>query len=147
MTEIYLHFLFAHYGLYGNAPVVAPNPEKPPDDTPKRPELELLVAGAAAPGVSLGLPKAAALDEAAAEKPLKLPPVASKAAKVASAAAVVAVAPAAAGKLKENGFAGAVSPPPEDEDEASHPSFSRAAMASITCEICEPKTIMHMRAK
>ena len=21
MTEIYLHFLFAHYGLYGNAPV------------------------------------------------------------------------------------------------------------------------------
>ena len=22
MTEIYLHFLFAHYGLYGNAPVV-----------------------------------------------------------------------------------------------------------------------------
>ena len=94
------------------------------------------------------MPKAAVLDEAAAEKPLKLPPVASKAAKVASAAAVVAVAPAAAGKLKENGFAGAaVSPPPEDEDEASHPSFSRAAMASITCEICEPKTIMHMRAK
>ena len=24
MTEIYLHFLFAHYGLYGNAPVSAP---------------------------------------------------------------------------------------------------------------------------
>ena len=23
MTEIYLHFLFAHYGLYGNAPVRA----------------------------------------------------------------------------------------------------------------------------
>ena len=23
MTEIYLHFLFAHYGLYGNAPVGA----------------------------------------------------------------------------------------------------------------------------
>ena len=22
MTDIYLHFLFAHYGLYGNAPVV-----------------------------------------------------------------------------------------------------------------------------
>ena len=22
MTEIYLYFLFAHYGLYGNAPVV-----------------------------------------------------------------------------------------------------------------------------
>ena len=22
MTEIYLHFLFAHYGLYGNAPVI-----------------------------------------------------------------------------------------------------------------------------
>ena len=22
MTEIYLHFLFAHYGLYGNAPVL-----------------------------------------------------------------------------------------------------------------------------
>ena len=21
MTEIYLHFMFAHYGLYGNAPV------------------------------------------------------------------------------------------------------------------------------
>ena len=21
MTEIYLHFIFAHYGLYGNAPV------------------------------------------------------------------------------------------------------------------------------
>ena len=21
MTDIYLHFLFAHYGLYGNAPV------------------------------------------------------------------------------------------------------------------------------
>ena len=55
------------------AELVAPNPEKPPD-TPK-PELELLAAGAA-PGVSLGLPKAA-LDEAAAEKPLKLPPVAA----------------------------------------------------------------------
>ena len=25
MTEIYLHFIFAHYGLYGNAPVV-PSP-------------------------------------------------------------------------------------------------------------------------
>ena len=23
MTEIYLHFLFVHYGLYGNAPLVA----------------------------------------------------------------------------------------------------------------------------
>ena len=22
MTEIYLHFLFVHYGLYGNAPVL-----------------------------------------------------------------------------------------------------------------------------
>ena len=24
MTDIYLHFLFAHYGLYGNAPVGVP---------------------------------------------------------------------------------------------------------------------------
>ena len=31
MTEIYLHFLFAHYGFYGNAPVFVSLVISPPE--------------------------------------------------------------------------------------------------------------------
>ena len=40
MTEIYLHFLFAHYGLYGNAPVpVLLAVLLPPAPCPVQPDL------------------------------------------------------------------------------------------------------------
>ena len=50
MTEIYLHFLFAHYGLYGNAPVVGaqlarlrfPRPLRPPRCNALRKQVALL---------------------------------------------------------------------------------------------------------